>query len=135
MVNMKEKFNQAASRVITYGGVMSRLNDIANSAGSDTAHYNQNLKDFDGKSVSGFEFSTPELGAKLGRLLSDLGIKYSNAYDDIKSGAGRLEIADADRAHADKIFKNWTSWVIVEQRITGNAELDAQWNRVVSKSR
>ena len=130
-----QKFNQGAGRLITYGGVISRLNKISNSAGTDTAHYNNHMKNFDGKSVSGFEFSTPELGAKLGRLLSDLGIKYSNAYDDIKSGAGRLEIAAADRAHADEIFKNWTSWVIVEQRITGNAELDAKWHRVVSKSR
>ncbi len=135
MTDKKEKFNQAASRVITYGDVISRLNDISRNAGTDTAHYNHNMKDFDGKPVSGFEFSTHELATRLGRLLSDLGIKYSNAYDGIKSTAGRLEIADSDRVRADELFKNWTSWVIIEQRITGNAELDAKWRRVVSKSR
>lgn len=135
MADKKEKFNQGKSRIITYGDVMSRLNEISKNAGTDTAHYNHNMKDFDGKPVSGFEFSTHELGVKLGRLLSDLGIKYINAYDSIKSQAGRLEIADADRARADELFDMWMSWVIVEPRITGNAELDAKWRRDVSKTR
>lgn len=132
---MKQNFKRAQQRVITYGGVMKTLNDIAKQSGTDTASYNQNLKNFEGRSVSGFEFSSNELAAQLANLLDDLGIKYSRAYDDIKSQAGRLEIATADRTHADELFKNWLSWVTVEPRITGNAELDAKWQRVVSKSR
>ena len=135
MADKKENFNKAASRVITYGDVMSRLNEISKNAGADVANYNRKLKNAAGDSVSAFEFSTHELGAKLGRLLSDLGIKYTTAYDSIKSTAGRLEIADADRVRADELFDMWMSWVIVEPRITGNAELDAKWRRVISKTR
>ncbi|MDO4423258.1 MAG: hypothetical protein Q4C08_00480 [Pseudomonadota bacterium] len=134
-MNNKQKFEHARHRVITYGGVMEILNAIAKNSGADGASYNQNLKDFDGRSVSGFEFTTHDQATQLGKLLSDLGIKYSHAYDSIKSQAGRLEIAPADRARADELFKNWSSWVIIEPRITGNAELDAKWHRVVSKSR
>lgn len=134
-MDKKQQFEQAGQRVITYGGVIKKLNDIAKSAGTDVASYSQSLKNAAGENVSGFEFSTHELAEKLGLLLSELGIKYVNAYDSIKSQAGRLEIASADRAHADELFKNWSSWVIVEPRITGNAELDAKWQRVVSKSR
>ncbi len=134
-MNNKQNFEQARQRVITYGGVMARLNDIARNAGTDTASYSHNLTDFDGRSVSGFEFSTNDLAVRLGKLLSDLGIKYTNAHNDIQSQAGRLEIAPVDRKRADELFKNWSSWVIVEPRITGNAELDAKWQRVVSKSR
>ena len=135
MVNKKGIFNKASSRVITYGEVMSRLNEISKNAGTDVANYNRKLKNAAGDSVSAFEFSTQELGAKLGRLLSDLGIKYTTAYDSIKSTAGRLEIADADRARADELFDMWMSWVIVEPRITANAELNAKWQRDVSKTR
>ena len=134
-MNKKQQFEQAGHRVITYGSVIKKLNEIAKGAGADVASYSQNLKNATGESVSGFEFSTHELADKLGHLLSELGIKYINAYDSIKSQAGRLEIASADRAHADELFKNWSSWVIIEPRITGNAELDAKWQRVVSKSR
>lgn len=134
-MNKKQQLEQAGQRVITYGSVIKKLNEIAKGAGADVASYSQNLKNATGESVSGFEFSTHELADKLGHLLSELGIKYINAYDSIKSQAGRLEIASADRAHADELFKNWSSWVIVEPRITGNAELDAKWQRVVSKSR
>ena len=134
-MDKKQQFEQAGQRVITYGGVIKKLNDIAKSAGTDVASYSQSLKNAAGENVSGFEFSTHELAEKLGLLLSELGIKYVNAYDSIKSQAGRLEIASADRAHADELFKNWSSWVIVEPRITGNAELDAKWQLVVSKSR
>ncbi len=134
-MNKKQQYEQAGQRVITYGGVIKKLNDIAKSAGTDVASYSQSLKNATGETVSGFEFSTHKLAEKLGLLLSELGIKYVNAYDSIKSQAGRLEIASADRAHADELFKNWSSWVIVEPRITGNAELDAKWQRVVSKSR
>ena len=128
MSNQKEQFNQAALRAITYGDVMSRLNEISRGAGANTAHYNTNLKKTDGKTVSGFEFSTHELAEKLGKLLSDLGIMYSDA-------AGRLIITDADRVRADELFYGWTSWSIIEPRITGNAEMDAKWRRVVNKSR
>lgn len=134
-MNKKQQLEQAGQRVITYGSVIKKLNEIAKGAGADVASYSQNLKNATGESVSGFEFSTHELADKLGHLLSELGIKYINAYDSIKSQAGRLEIASADRAHADELFKNWSSWVIIEPRITGNAELDAKWQRVVSKSR
>lgn len=134
-MDKKQKFAQAQHRVITYGGVMEILNSIAKNSGTNSASYNHNLKDFDGRPVSGFEFTTHDQAAQLGKLLSDLGIKYSHAYDSIKSQAGRLEIVSADRARADELFKNWSSWVIVEPRITGNAELDAKWYRVVSKSR
>ena len=44
MADKKEKFNQAKSRIITYGDVMSRLNEISKNAGTDTAHYNHNMK-------------------------------------------------------------------------------------------
>lgn len=134
-MDKKQQFEQAGQRVITYGGVIKKLNDIAKGAGTDVASYSQSLKNATGETVSGFEFSTHKLAEKLGCLLSELGIKYVNAYDSIKSQAGRLEIAPTDRAHADELFKNWSSWVIVEPRITGNAELDAKWQRVVSKSR
>lgn len=135
MDDKKQNFKRAQQRVITYGAVMNTLNTIAKRSGTDTASYNHNLKDFEGRSVSGFEFSSNELAAQLAKLLDDLGIKYSHAYDGIKSQAGRLEIAAADRTRADELFKNWSSWIIVEPRITGNAELDAKWQRVVSKSR
>ena len=135
MTDKKQSFAKAEKVVITYGDMIQRLNNIAKNSGTDTAHYNNHMKDFDGNPISAFEFSCPELSIKLERLLRDLNIKYSHAYDSIKSQAGRLEIAPADRARADELFKNWSSWVIIEPRITGNAELDAKWHRVVSKSR
>lgn len=135
---MTEKAKQlydGQKKLLTYGQVMSRLNDIAKNIGADFASYENNLKDFDGNGVSGFKFSNHETAIKLGRLLTELGIRYSNAYDDIKSQAGRLEIDKADRKIADDLFAGWASSVVVEQKVTANAEQNAKWNMPVGKTR
>ena len=54
MDDKKQNFKRAQQRVITYGAVMNTLNAIAKRSGTDTASYNHNLKDFEGRPVSGF---------------------------------------------------------------------------------
>lgn len=135
MTDKTQQFTRAGADLMTLGTVMSRLNTIAKTAGGDFASYSKNITDFDGNIVSGFHFSSHEMASKLGRLLSDLGIKYANVYDSIKSEAGRLEIAPEHKAHADKIFDNWQSNVVIEPRITGNAALDAKWRTIANVTR
>ena len=53
----------------------------------------------------------------------------------INSQKGELQIRPAFTKHATDLFYAWSSLITIEQRITGNAELDAQWQRIVSKAR
>lgn len=128
-------FSKAAAKVMTYGKVMQELNKIAHMSGSDYAGFSKNLKDVKGNKTLGFEFDTAQQEMQLSDLLDSLGIKFVHYKADIKSQKGQLHIAPEFHKLAGELFETWNSCVIIESRITGNAEIDAKWARVVSHTR
>jgi hypothetical protein len=64
-----------------------------------------------------------------------MGIKYTSVHNDIKPQNGELQIDPKFEKHATELFYAWSSLITIEPRITGNAELDAQWSRIVSYTR
>lgn len=133
MVNKAQEFNKAEHQLITYGQVMEDLNYIAKTAGDDTAHFDIKLKDVNGKSVCGFVFNGIATGLKLSQLLGKLGIRCTHHYPEQTPYKGEIHIHPEYASMAKELFANWTSWVVVEKRITGNMEIDAKWSRVVAE--
>ncbi|MBR2482397.1 MAG: hypothetical protein IKB49_00720 [Alphaproteobacteria bacterium] len=135
MTEKKAAFTKATSKVVTYGELMREMNKIAQASGTDYAGFAIDLKSVDGKKVCGFEFATAQQEMALSAILDKLGIEHSHVHKDIKSQKGELHIAARHAKHATDLFYAWSSLITIEQRITGNAELDAQWQRIVSKAR
>ena len=131
----KAEFSKAAAKVMTYGNVMQELNKISQMSGVDYAGFSKNLKDVQGNTTLGFEFDTAQQEMQLSELLDSLGIKFVHYKADIKSQKGQLHIAPEFHKLAGELFETWNSFVIIEPRITGNAEIDAKWARVVSHTR
>ena len=127
----KAEFSKAAAKVMTYGKVMQELNKISQMSGVDYAGFSKNLKDVQGNTTLGFEFDTAQQEMQLSELLDSLGIKFVHYKADIKSQKGQLHIAPEFHKLAGELFETWNSFVIIEPRITGNAEIDAKWARVV----
>ena len=131
----KAEFSKAAAKVMTYGKVMQELNKISQMSGVDYAGCSKNLKDVQGNTTLGFEFDTAQQEMQLSELLDSLGIKFVHYKADIKSQKGQLHIAPEFHKLAGELFETWNSFVIIEPRITGNAEIDAKWARVVAHTR
>ena len=134
-MNEKETFNRAAKQVVTYGQVMSHLNNIAKQSGGDEAYFSSDLTSPENKKVAGFKFSSVQQHASLCALLELLGMRFYTYYKNLNSQVGELHIAPEHTATAKKLFDNWCSWIIIEQRITGNKELDSKWSEIVKHSR
>lgn len=134
-MNKKETFNRATKQVITYGQVMSHLNNIAKQSGGDEAYFSSDLISPENKKVAGFKFSSVQQRASLCELLELLGMRFYTHYKNLNSEVGELHIAPEHTATAKKLFDNWCSWVIIEPKITGNNELDSQWSEIVGHSR
>ncbi|MBR2342133.1 MAG: hypothetical protein IKA73_01570 [Alphaproteobacteria bacterium] len=135
MTEKKAAFTKATAKVMTYGQMIKELNNIAQISGADYAGFAIDLKGADGEKVAGFIFTTTQQEIMLSRLLDVLGIEHVHVRNDINSQKGELQIRPAFTKHATDLFYAWSSLITIEQRITGNAELDAQWQRIVSKAR
>ncbi len=131
----KDTFNKAEKQVITYGQVISRLNNIAKQSGGDEAYFSSDLISPENKKVAGFKFSSVQQRAALCALLESLGIGFYTHYKNLDPQVGELHIAPEHTEMAKKLFDNWCSWVIIEPKITGNKELDSQWSEIVGHSR
>lgn len=134
-MNKKAVFSEATEKVMTYGKVMQELNKISRMSGDDYAVFSANLKDVHGNKTLGFEFDTVQQEMQLADLLDSLGIKFAHYKADIKSQKGQLHIVPEFHKMATELFGMWSSSVIIEPRITGNAEIDARWAREVSHTR
>lgn len=135
MADKKSAFAKAAAKVVTYGELVREMNKIAQLSGANYAGFAVDLKSVDGRKVCGFEFETAQQEMALSAILDKLGIEHTHAHKDIKSQKGELHIATKHEKHAKDLFYAWSSLITIEQRITGNAELDAQWQHIVSKTR
>ncbi|MBQ7056119.1 MAG: hypothetical protein IJN91_04280 [Alphaproteobacteria bacterium] len=134
-MNKKETFNRGTKQVITYGQVISQLNNIAKQSGNDDAYFSSNLISPENKKVAGFKFSSIQQRASLCELLELLGMRFYTHYKNLDPHVGELHIAPEHTEMAKKLFDNWCSWVIIEPKITGNKELDSQWFEIVGHSR
>ena len=135
MTSKTDTLNRGRQKVITYGQVMEDLNYIAKTSGEDTAYFDVKLKDPSGKKVCGFVFNGIATGLKLSQLLSKLHIKYSHYYPEPTPLKGELYIDSEYSQMAKNLFSAWSSWIIVEKRITGNKEIDAKWMCDITKMR
>lgn len=131
----KDALNKAQDKVVTYGQVMSCLNNIAKNSGNSEAYFSTDLISPEKKKVTGFKFSSAQQEADLSNLLKSLKISFIHYYPTINNQVGELHIMPEHAEVAKKLFNNWSSWVIVERNITGNKELDAKWSEVVSCTR
>ena len=134
-MDKKEALNKAATKVITYGQVISRLNSIAKQSGNAEAYFSSDLiSPIHGKTV-GFKFASAQQGAELGTLLESLGMRFVRHHATLNEQVGELHIAPEHAANAKKLFDNWCSWVTIEPRITGNKELDSKRSEIVGHTR
>ena len=130
----KDTFNKAEKQVMTYGQVISRLNDIAKRSGGAEAYFSLNLIDVENKKVAGFKYSSVQQGNDLRALMESLGIRFYTLFT-LDPQVGELHIAPEHTEMAKKLFNNWGSWVTIERKITGNKELDSRWSEIVGYSR
>ncbi|MBE6461889.1 MAG: hypothetical protein E7006_03555 [Alphaproteobacteria bacterium] len=135
MTNNTDSFSAAERKVVTYGAVMADLNYIAKTSGDDTAYFDNKLKGLDGKTVCGFVVNGIATKLKLSQLLSKLGFRFTSVHTEPSPNKAELQIHPEYAERARDLFSNWSSWIIIEQRLTGNKELDAKWSQVVAKSR
>ncbi len=134
MHNNTESLNKGIQKVITYGQVMNDLNYIAKTSGDDVAYFDIKLKDVNNKTVCGFVFKGLVTGLKLSQLMDKLNIKYSHYYPVPTPTQGELHIDPQDAQRAKDLFANWTSWITIERRLTGNKEIDSKWAQIVSST-
>lgn len=133
-MNKKETFNRATKQVMTYGQVISRLNNIAKRSGDAEAYFSSNLIGTEKEKVAGFKYSSVQQWNDLSALMESLGIRFYTLFT-LDPQVGELHIAPEHTEMAKKLFDNWCSWVIIEPTITGNKELDSQWSEIVGHSR
>lgn len=131
MVKIKEAFDKAGKKLITYSELISTLNGISDV--TDTpAYFSQSLKTSDNKTVAGFVFPDYQTGQKLSNILENLGFKYVHYIANINSMAGELHIDPSQTKQAVDLFNGWTSNVKTALQVNGNQEILAQWSKVVN---
>lgn len=134
-MDRKKDFQNAAKKVLTYGQVMIRLNDIAKQSGNSEAYFTTELADIDTGTQTGFKFSSAAQAQSLSQLLNDLGIAFICHHSGLDVNVGELYISPAHVATAQKIFNNWSSWIIVEPRVTGNQTQNTKWAQPIFHTR
>ncbi len=134
-MDKKTELQNATAKVLTYGQVMTRLNDIAKLSGNSEAYFTTELASIDAGTQTGFKFSSAAQAQSLSELLNDLGIAFIRHHPGLDANVGELYILPAHVATAQKIFNNWSSWIIVEPRVTGNQTQNTKWAQPISLSR